>query len=94
MTKPCYPRGCAEWSQVLGEAAAWSASSAWNVNANNGNVNNNHRNNDGFALAVRRVGEFQGEATLLHDLYRAWRRARRQQVPRVNPRAVDSAGAS
>ncbi len=58
MTKPRYPHpGCAAWSQVYGEAAAWSPASAWNVNFNNGNVNNNHRISHGFALAVRRAGQ-------------------------------------
>jgi RNA-directed DNA polymerase len=57
MTTPSYPFGWPAMSQVRGEAAAWSSASAWNVNFNNGNVNNNHRNNGGFALAVRRVGQ-------------------------------------
>ena len=58
MTTPRYPHpGCAAGSQAHGEAAAWSSASAWNVNFNNGNVNNNHRNNHGFALAVRRAGQ-------------------------------------
>jgi len=90
MTKPRYPHpGCSAWSQVYGEAAAWSSASAWNVNFNNGNVNNNHRNNNGFALAVRRAGEFQG-APGLQDLYRSWRRARRQKVPSFNQLRFDA----
>jgi len=90
MTKPRYPHpGCAAWSQVYGEAAAWSSASAWFVNFNNGNVNNNHRNNNGFALAVRRAGEFQG-APGLQDLYHAWRRARRQKVPSFNQLRFDA----
>ncbi|WP_228257850.1 RNA-directed DNA polymerase [Pseudoxanthomonas winnipegensis] len=76
-------------SQVRRDAAAWSASSAWNVNFNNGNVNNNHRNNNGFALAVRRAGEFQGGVTL-QGLHRAWKRARRQKVPSHNQRRFDT----
>jgi retron-type reverse transcriptase len=89
MTKTRYLCGCESWSQVSGEAAGVSPN-AWNVNANNGNVNNNHRNNTGFALAVRRVGEFQGEQALpLRALYIAWRRARRQKVPSFNQLAFD-----
>ena len=89
MTKQRYPHpGCAAWSQVYGEAAAWSSASAWNVNFNNGNVNNNHRNNSGFALAVRRAGEFPGEIGL-QELYQAWRRARRQKVPSFNQLRFD-----
>jgi len=88
MTKLRYQHGCADGSKVHGEAAAWSSASAWNVNFNNGNVNNNHRNNNGFALAVRRAGEFQGEVSL-QDLYRAWRRARRQKVPSFNQLRFD-----
>ena len=90
MTTPRYHTGCSAGSQVPGEAAAWSSSAAWNVNANNGNVNNNHRNNSGFALAVRRAGEFQGkDAVPLEHLYRAWRRARRQKVPSFNQLAFE-----
>ncbi len=89
MTKQRYPHpGCATWSQVYGEAAAWSSAAAWNVNFNNGNVNNNHRNNNGFALAVRRAGEFQGDVGL-QELYQAWRRARRQKVPSFNQLRFD-----
>jgi hypothetical protein len=93
MTKPRYPHpGCTAWSQVYGEAAAWSSASAWNVNFNNGNVNDNHRNNNGFALAVRRVGEFQGEwmPASFQALYHAWRRARRQKVPSLNQLRFDA----
>ncbi|GGD45945.1 RNA-directed DNA polymerase [Pseudoxanthomonas indica] len=93
MTTPRYPHpGCAAWSQVYGEAAAWSSASAWYVNFNNGNVNNNHRNNNGFALAVRRAGEFQGEwmPVTFQALYHAWRRARRQKVPSQNQLRFDT----
>lgn len=38
-------------------AAAWSASSAWGVGADGGNVCDFHRDGGGFALAVRRVGQ-------------------------------------
>ncbi|QDH70882.1 RNA-directed DNA polymerase [Marilutibacter alkalisoli] len=85
MTKPRYHHGCGAGSQAHGDAAEGSFSAAWNVNFNNGNVNNNHRNNNGFALACRRAGEFQGEQAVdLQALYRAWRRARRQKVPSFN----------
>ncbi|MGN6520852.1 MAG: DUF1566 domain-containing protein [Dokdonella sp.] len=42
------------WSKT---PAAWSASSAWVVYAYGGYVYNYHRYIDGFALAVRRVGQ-------------------------------------
>ncbi|MGV7193761.1 reverse transcriptase domain-containing protein [Xanthomonas axonopodis] len=91
MTKSRHPHpGCATWSQVYGDAAAWSSASAWLVNFNNGNVNNNNRNNNGFALAVRRAGEFQGNGVQLQDLYRAWQRARRQKVPSHNQLRFDA----
>jgi retron-type reverse transcriptase len=91
MTTPRYPQGCPARSQVRGRAAAWSPESyAWNVNFNNGNVNNNHRNNTGFALAVRRASEFQGaEGVSLRSLHEAWRRARRQKVPSHNQARFD-----
>ncbi len=59
MTKPRYPHpGCAAWSQVYGEAAAWSSASAWNVDFSYGGlVSTNHRYSYGFALAVRRAGQ-------------------------------------
>lgn len=37
--------------------AAGRSASAWHVNAGNGNVNGGPRGNDGFAVAVRRVGQ-------------------------------------
>ena len=92
MTTPRYPSGCPAMSQVCGEGPAWSSSGAWGVNFNNGNVNNNHRNNNGFALAVRRAGEFQGdimEDVTLRALHAAWIRARRQKVPSHNQRAFE-----
>ena len=90
MTTPSYPFGWPAMSQVRGKASAWSSSDAWNVNFNNGNVNNNHRNNNGFALAVRRAGEFQGEqAPDLRPLFVAWKRARRQKVPSHNQLRFD-----
>ena len=56
MTTPRYPSGCAAGSKVSGQAAvAYAADSAyaWVVNFNNGNVNNDHRDNDYHARAVR-----------------------------------------
>jgi RNA-directed DNA polymerase len=89
MTTPSYPFGWPAMSQVRRGA---SASDAWNVNFNNGNVNNNHRNNKGFALAVRRPGECQGATAgvPLESLYKAWRRARRQKVPSNNQLRFDA----
>ena len=58
MTMPRYPNGCTAGSQDRGNAAAWApASAAWWVNMNNGNVNDNNLNNDGWALAVRPAGQ-------------------------------------
>ena len=85
MTKPRYPHpGCVAWSQVYGEADGGVAASAWYVNSNNGNVNNNHRNNSGFGLAARRVGEFQGDqvGVTFRALHQAWRRAMSLQIAR------------
>ncbi|RFF51696.1 DUF1566 domain-containing protein [Xanthomonas campestris] len=42
------------WSKT---AAAWSSASAWSVNFNDGGVGYDHRNGNGFALAVRRAGQ-------------------------------------
>ena len=53
MTTPCYPMGCPARSQVRREA--WAPSYAWCVDFNNGNVNNNHRDNNAFVRAVRSV---------------------------------------
>ena len=92
MTKPRYPHpGCVAWSQVYGEADGGVAASAWYVDSNNGNVNNNHRNNSGFGLAARRVGEFQGDqvGVTFRALHQAWRRARRKKVPSHNQLQFD-----
>ncbi len=89
MTKPRYPHpGCAAWSKVYGEAAAWSSASAWTVSFYSGLVDDYPRYGSGFALAVRRAGEFQGEVSL-QELYQAWRRARRQKVPSFNQLRFD-----
>ena len=42
------------WSSDL---CAWSSASAWGVDFNSGGVYYLHRGNNGFALAVRRVGQ-------------------------------------
>ena len=42
------------WSKT---PAAWSSASAWGVLFNGGDVVGGHRSYDGFALAVRRVGQ-------------------------------------
>ena len=42
------------WSKT---AAAWSSASAWFVDFYLGGVDGSHRISDGFALAVRRVGQ-------------------------------------
>ena len=83
MTTPRYHNGCTAGSQDRGKAAAWApASAAWWVNMNNGNVNDNNLDNDGWALAVRSAGKFQGELEWVFDgLYSAWKTARRHKVP-------------
>ncbi len=89
MTTPRYASmECSAGSQVRGEAVAWSSASAFGVNFNNGNVNNNHRNNNGFGLPVRRVaGEYQGEdaaEVTFRELFDAFRRARKGKEPSLN----------
>ncbi|MCD7096903.1 reverse transcriptase domain-containing protein [Stenotrophomonas sp. MMGLT7] len=83
MTTQRYRNGCTAGSQDRGNTAAWApASAAWWVNFNNGNVNDNNLDNDGWALAVRPAGEFQGELEqVFHALYRAWQKARRRKAP-------------
>ncbi|WP_411832301.1 reverse transcriptase domain-containing protein [Pseudoxanthomonas mexicana] len=83
MTTPRYRNGCTAGSQDCGKAAAWApASAAWFVNFNNGDVNDNNLDNEGWALAVRPAGKFQGELEeVFHALYRAWQQARRHKVP-------------
>ena len=90
MTTPRYPQqGCPAGPQVRREA--WSPDYAWIVNFNNGNVNNNHRDNNAFVRAVRRVspaGECQGEVSL-RELYQAWHAARRKKRPSRNQLAFE-----
>ena len=53
MTTPRYPTGCAAGSQVHGDAG--SPRALWQVNGNNGNLNNDNRNNKAFARPCRFV---------------------------------------
>jgi len=83
MTKPHYQKGCSEGSQAHGKAAVWV------VNFNNGNVNNNHRNNNACVRAVR-SGEYHGEGEFsLRQLHKAWREARSGKKPSQNQLAFD-----
>jgi len=96
MTKPRYlRRSCAAGSKARGSASSTPDAEnpddyAWGVNFNNGNTNINNSDNNGFVRAVRSVspaspGEFQGAAQVrLHDVYCAWRRARRRKRPSAN----------
>lgn len=81
MTKSCYQNGCSAGSQAHGKTAVWV------VNFNNGNVNNNHRNNNGCVRAVR-SGEYHGVE--LRSLYDAWRTARAGKKPSKNQLAFDA----
>lgn len=83
MTTPCYPAGCAAGFQDRGNAAAWApARVAWWVDLLNGNVLDLGVDLDGFALAVRPAGKFQGELEqVFHALYAAWKAARRKKKP-------------
>jgi len=95
MTKTRYSNSdCSPRSQVRGDAWAPGAS-AWIVNFNNGNANNNHRNNHACVRAVRSVpaGEYQerpGETVTLRALHAAWRDARRGKQPSCNQLAFDA----
>ncbi len=81
MTMPCYATmGCAAESQVRERTP--NSGYAWNVSFNNGNSNNDHHDNDNFVRAVR-ASEYQ-HAVSFDDLYRAWRRARRNKQPSGN----------
>ncbi len=83
MTMSRYQDGCSAGSQEHGKTAVWV------VNFNNGNVNNNHRNNNGCVRAVR-AGEYHGKAVELRALYDAWRAARSGKKPSQNQMAFDS----
>lgn len=84
MTNPHYQKGCSDGSQARGKAAVWV------VNFNNGNVNNNHRNNNACVRAVR-SGEYQGDGEVsLKELHTAWREARSGKKPSQNQLAFDA----
>lgn len=87
-----FPRVKPNWHWTS-TPAAWSSASAWLVSFYDGGVDGIRRDLDGFALAVRRAGEFQGEVRL-QELYQAWRRARRQKVPSFNQLRFDQEWAS
>src|SRR6185312_2092301 len=90
MTTPRYPQGCSAGSQVRGDAG--SPSAFWQVNGNNGNLNNDNRNNKAFARPCRfvaRAGECQGEQVTVRALYDAWRAARRHKKPSENQLAFE-----
>lgn len=81
MTMPRYATtGCAAESQVRERTPLPGC--AWIVSFNNGNSNNDHHDNDNFVRAVR-ASEYQ-HAVSFDDLYRAWRRARRNKQPSAN----------
>lgn len=81
MTVSRYQNGCSAGSQARGKTAVWC------VDFNNGNVNNNHRNNNCCVRAVR-SGEYHGVE--LRELYDAWRTARKGKKPSQNQLAFDS----
>ncbi len=81
MTLPRYASmGCAVESRVLGSAP--NSDYAWIVNFNDGSSNNDNRNNHNYVRAVR-ASECP-HAVAFADLYRAWRRARRNKKPSAN----------
>ena len=83
MTKPRYPTGCVAGSEVRGKASPLDPAARVVVWFDDGNVNNNNDNNRARARAVRVAGECQGAdtRTLFHQLYDAYRRARRGKKP-------------
>lgn len=71
--------------QVNGNAAA-----RWVVNFNNGNVNDNHMNNNACVRAVR-ASEYQCNAAVsLKQLHDAWLKARKGKKPSVNQLQFDN----
>lgn len=85
MTTSRYPQGCSTGSQEPGNTAA-----VWVVDFNNGNVNNNHRNNNACVRAVR-AGEYQGDGEVsLKALHEAWRNARRGKKASQNQLSFDA----
>lgn len=86
MTTPRYPTGCPAEPQEQGNATP----ARWVVDFNNGNVNNNHRNNNACVRAVR-AGEYHGgQAVPLQALHAAWAAARRRKQPSANQLAFDA----
>lgn len=84
MTNPRYHQGCSAKSQEHGKTSA-----RWVVNFNNGNVNDNHRNNNACVRAVR-AGEYHGDGAVeLKALYDAWKTARKGKKPSKNQLAFD-----
>lgn len=85
MTNPRYHNGCSAESQEHGKTSA-----RWVVNFNNGNVNDNHRNNNACVRAVR-AGEYHGDGAVpLKALYNAWKTARNGKKPSKNQLAFDT----
>jgi len=89
MTKPRYPKGCSDWSQVLGETSPDPSDPAYVfvVHFNNGNVNLNNRNNRFAVRAVRsvaRASECKSAKASYRELHDAWKRARRNKIPSTN----------
>jgi retron-type reverse transcriptase len=81
MTKPRYAsEGCAAGSQVRERAP--NSGYSWVVSFNNGNANNDNHDYDNYVRAVR-ASEYQ-HAVSFDDLYKAWRRARRNKKPSGN----------
>ena len=92
MTKPRYQTGCAARSKDHGEAAVPGNPGYFRVvNFDNGNVNNNHGDNNRFFARPVRVGglpagEYQGDTPRgdRRGFNKAWKRARRRKKPSVN----------
>lgn len=85
MTNPRYQQGCPGPLQEPGKNSA-----RWVVNFNNGNVNDNHRNNNACVRAVR-AGEYHGEGEVtLQALHSAWQTARKGKQPSRNQLTFDA----
>jgi retron-type reverse transcriptase len=71
-----------------------SKEARWVVNFNNGNVNDNHQNNNACVRAVR-ASEYQcNETVSLRQLHDAWLKARSGKKPSANQFAFDTNWAS
>ncbi|MGG6461439.1 reverse transcriptase domain-containing protein [Solilutibacter silvestris] len=86
MTSARYQNGCSRGSQEHRDKAAWYEGGRVVVGFDNGNVNNNNDNNRCLARAVRVARECQGAEckTLFHELYNAYKDARRGKKPSMN----------